>query len=92
MIKIVSWMFGLSIGAGTGALIVMILVPVTGGEIRRRLKDGYTDAMEAARLAADQRRAELESELARRRGRPLPAPTVANNSKWPALLADGKKR
>lgn len=92
MIKIVSWMFGLSIGAGTGALIVMILVPVTGGEIRRRLREGYAETMEAARLAADQRRAELEAELARRQGRPLPAPTGAHNSRRPALPAGRQKR
>lgn len=92
MIKIVSWMFGLSIGAGTGALIVMILVPVTGREIRHRLREGYAETMEAARLAADQRRAELEAELARRQKRPLPAPTAVTNGKQPALPAGRNRR
>ncbi|GAB4516283.1 MAG: hypothetical protein OHK0046_21360 [Anaerolineae bacterium] len=64
MMKIISWLIGFSLGAAFGALIVAVLVPMSSREIRQRLQAGYRETMEDARLASQQRRAELEAELA----------------------------
>jgi hypothetical protein len=52
-----------------GALIVMIVSPVSAAEIRRRLAQGYRETLAEARKASIERRAELEAELARRQKR-----------------------
>lgn len=64
MNKVISWVIGLTIGGTVGALVVMLLVPISGDEIVRRLKAGYQETMREARLASAKRQAELEAELA----------------------------
>lgn len=63
MIKIVSWILGLSAGAAVGAVIVALFVPTPAKEIVGRLRSGYQATMEEARLASQQKRAQLEAEL-----------------------------
>jgi gas vesicle protein len=70
MSRLAGWLLGFSIGAAVGAVLVMLFVPISADEIRNRLRAGYEETMEAARLASEQRRHELEAELARRQGRP----------------------
>lgn len=77
MRKIVSWIAGFSIGAALAALLIMIFVPETGAQITNRLKAGYAETMEAARQATEQRRAELEAELATMQKRRQPEPEPA---------------
>lgn len=72
MRKILSWIAGFAFGAGVAALVVMIFVPQTSAEIRQRLRDGYEEALEEARKASEQRRAELEASLAEMQKRPQP--------------------
>lgn len=76
MLKIVSWIAGFSIGAAVAGVVVMLFVPETGEQITARLKAGYDETMEEARRATEQRRAELEGELATmQKRRQLPAQT-----------------
>lgn len=79
MIRLASWLLGFSIGASFGALMVMLLVPATATEVRHRLRAGYQETMEASRLASQQRRHELEAELASKQGRALPLPVPRGN-------------
>ncbi len=72
MMRLVSWLIGFSLGAALGAVAVMLFVPATSSEVRHRLRSGYQETMEAARLASEQRRRELETELAIKQGK-LPA-------------------
>jgi gas vesicle protein len=74
MIRLASWLLGFSIGAALGAVVVMVFVPQTSAEIRYRLRSGYQETMQAARLASETRRRELEAELARKQGYALPPP------------------
>lgn len=62
--KILGLLMGFVLGAFVGYLVVMIFVPVTGKDFRQRLRGHVDEAKQAARLAADKRREELESELA----------------------------
>jgi gas vesicle protein len=68
MIKIISWILGLSAGAALGALIIALFVPETSRQIRQRFVDGYQGALAAAKEAQDTRRQELEAELAQMQG------------------------
>jgi gas vesicle protein len=72
MMRLVSWLIGFSLGAAVGAVAVMLLAPMSSSEVRQRLRAGYEETMEAARLASEQRRRELETELAIKQGK-LPA-------------------
>jgi gas vesicle protein len=80
MIRLASWLLGFSIGASFGALIVMLFVPATAAEVRYRLRAGYEETMEAARLASEKRRRELEAQLAQKQGRALPVPVTHRDS------------
>jgi len=60
---LLSWIFGLAIGAVVGIVLVSFFSPVSGDELRENLKDHYRDARVAAHNAAKERRAELEREL-----------------------------
>ncbi len=74
MIKILSWIIGMTTGAAVGALIVAFFVPETSADVRRRLKRGYIGALEAAKQAQDIRRAELEAQLAHMQKKRLQVP------------------
>lgn len=75
MIRIVSWLIGFSLGAAVAAVLVALFVPIPSNEIRRRLREGYQETMTEARLASQQRRAELEAELYTLQGRTPDAET-----------------
>lgn len=69
MLKIASWALGFSLGVAFGALLVMVLSPISGQEIVERFQNGYKEALDEARKASQQRRAELEAELAEMQGK-----------------------
>jgi gas vesicle protein len=69
MMRLASWLIGFSLGAALGAVAVMIFAPMSSSEVRQRLRAGYDETMEAARLASEQRRRELETELAIKQGK-----------------------
>ena len=69
MNRLVNWLIGFSIGAAVAAVVVMLFVPITGADIRNRLRAGYQETMAAARLASEQRRHELEADLAQKTGK-----------------------
>ena len=71
MNKLVSLAIGIGVGALLGAALVVLFAPVSGDQLVKNLKDGYAEAMEEARTAAETRRHELEAELkARQSGTP----------------------
>lgn len=75
MRQLVSLGVGLAVGAALGVTLAVLFAPTSGDKLKRNLKLGWEDAMDEARLASATRRAELEGELARKRGRgPLPTP------------------
>jgi gas vesicle protein len=63
MRRLVSYLLGISIGAGVGVLLVTFFSPVSGREVRANLRQHYADSMTAARKAAAAKRAELEKEI-----------------------------
>lgn len=65
MRKIVSFFYGILLGAGLGVALVSLLSPVSGQTFRRNLRQHYAQAMQAARDAAQAKRSELEAELNR---------------------------
>nr|PZN50333.1 MAG: hypothetical protein DIU68_18505 [Chloroflexota bacterium] len=75
MRKLLSLAVGLAIGAALGATLAVLFAPVSGERLKHNLRLGWQEAKEEARVAAETRRAQLEAELERRRGRgPLPLP------------------
>lgn len=63
MRKFISLVIGILIGSGLGALLVTLFSPVSSDEFRANLKAQYQHALEVARKASADRRAELEQEL-----------------------------
>ncbi len=68
MRKLVSLGLGFGAGALIGAAVVMLFAPTSGEQLAQNLKRGWDETVEEARKASQQRRLELEAELARRRG------------------------
>ena len=66
MSKLLGLVLGFVLGAALGATLVVLFSPVTGEQLVRNLKDGYTETLAEARNVSAQRRAELEAELKRR--------------------------
>ncbi|MEL7436004.1 MAG: hypothetical protein AAFN11_18815 [Chloroflexota bacterium] len=64
MKRLLSLLLGLCGGALAAIIVVTLFSPVSGDELRENLKEHYDNALEAARKAADERRQELEDELA----------------------------
>jgi gas vesicle protein len=58
----------MGLGAAVGVAVVMLFAPTTGDQLVSDLKRGWTETMQEARKASQQRRLELEAELARMRG------------------------
>jgi gas vesicle protein len=67
MWKLFSFALGLLLGAAVGAALVMLFAPTSGNQLAADIKRSYDDTMDEARQAAENRRRELEAELARRR-------------------------
>ena len=63
MRKLLSMLFGLSIGAALGAILVSFFSPFTSTELRDSWRVHYRRALTAGRKASADRRAELENEL-----------------------------
>lgn len=64
MAKIFGLLFGMTLGAAVGVVLVTLFSPVSGEELLQNLKRGYSEALDAARQASAARRAELEAQLA----------------------------
>jgi gas vesicle protein len=64
MTRLLSWLIGLAIGAALGATLVYLFAPASGEQIKARIKRGWDETMDEARNASQQRRRELEAELA----------------------------
>jgi gas vesicle protein len=69
MSRLLGLVIGFIVGAALGATLVVLFSPVSGDQLVRSLKDGYTETMAEARSVSAQRRAELEAELKRRQSR-----------------------
>jgi gas vesicle protein len=54
---------GLLVGAVVGSALVMLVTPVSGDDIRKRLKGHLNDARGAAKQAAETMRTDLEAEF-----------------------------
>lgn len=67
MNKLFSLLLGLGVGAIIGVALVMLFAPQTGEQFASSLKRSWTETLTEARHASQQRRAELESQLAAKR-------------------------
>lgn len=63
MRKLFGFLVGIGMGGSVAALLVLLLAPTSGPQLRQRLTAGYRATLEEARLAAQNRREELEAEL-----------------------------
>lgn len=66
MQKLTSLLLGFGLGALIGAALVMLFVPSSGDQIIAELKRGWNETLDEARKASQQRRRELEAQLAAR--------------------------
>jgi gas vesicle protein len=66
MRKLTSLLLGFGLGALVGAALVMLFVPSSGDQIIAELKRGWNETLDEARKASQQRRRELEAQLAAR--------------------------
>lgn len=66
MRKLLSLLFGVSLGTGVGVLLVTFFAPAAREQLVSRLKQGWQESFEDARRASQQRRHELEADLAAR--------------------------
>ena len=64
MRKLLSLTIGFGFGAAIGVMLVMLFAPTSGAQLAENLKRGFQESLESARQASEQRRAELEAELA----------------------------
>lgn len=67
MRKLLGLLFGVSLGAGVGVLAVKLLSSTNREQVTNRLKQGWQESLAEARLASQQRRKEMEADLAARR-------------------------
>ncbi len=70
MRKIISFLSGALTGAVVGAAVALLLTPAPGEELRAQWQQRAQTLLAEMRRAAQERRAELEAELARLRGEP----------------------
>lgn len=64
MNKLLSLGLGLAVGALVCAAAVVLFAPQSGPDLRENLRTSYQEALEDARRASLERRAELEAALA----------------------------
>jgi gas vesicle protein len=67
MRKLLSLLVGFGLGALIGAALVMLLAPQSGEQLVASLKRGWEETMDEARKAGQQKRIELQAELAAKR-------------------------
>lgn len=70
MSRVARFISGAMLGGVVAALIVLLLAPSSGRELRGQLSKSFLDLKKEIRHAAAKRRAELEEELARLRASP----------------------
>lgn len=73
MRRIIGFTAGAMCGAIVGAVAALLLAPVSGVELRRRARARVDELVAEGRRAAEDRRAELEAQLAALK-RPTAAP------------------
>jgi gas vesicle protein len=65
MSKITSFLSGALLGVAVGAITALLLTPLSGEELQEQARDQWDTMWEDARRAADEKRAQLEEELAK---------------------------
>jgi gas vesicle protein len=75
--NLVGFLVGAAIGALVGGSIALLLAPWSGNELRQQIRDRAQYVQNEVKRAADERRAELEQQLAELRApRPVePTPS-----------------
>ncbi len=63
MRKMFSFMIGIFVGSLTGASLALLLAPASGEKLREDLRARSTNFTQEIKLAADNRRKQLEDEL-----------------------------
>jgi gas vesicle protein len=64
MRRIIGFIAGAMCGAIVGAVAVLLLAPASGVELRQRVRARVGELVAEGRRAAEERRAELEAQLA----------------------------
>ena len=64
MRRLMFFLVGLLLGAALGATLALLLTPAPGKTLRRESRGRFDRAMQRAQVASDDRRKELESQLA----------------------------
>ncbi len=65
MNKITSFLSGALLGAIVGAVAALLLTPLSGQELQEQALEQWDTLWDDARLAADEKRAQLEEQLAK---------------------------
>jgi gas vesicle protein len=72
MPKVTSFLSGSLMGALVGAAVALLFAPSSGEELRNQMQDRANRIQAEVKQAADQRRTELEQQLAVLREPPMP--------------------
>ena len=73
MNRVLSFLSGVFMGALVGATLALLFAPTSGDELRGQIQEQSTRVQEQVKLAAAERRAELEQQLAALRAPQEPA-------------------
>jgi gas vesicle protein len=68
MRKLMLFIVGALLGLTIGSVVVLLLTPTSGKQVRGRAKTRYQEAMTVARSASDAKRKALEAELTKLTG------------------------
>lgn len=74
MNKVMSFLSGALVGALVGAAAVLLLTPASGSELQTQTRDWFETLWDDAQQAADDKRAELEAQLAKLKSAPPETP------------------
>lgn len=64
MQKLLNFVLGIGAGAATGAAMAVLFAPAAGKDMRQDAREWYQKVLQESARAAEERRAELEAELA----------------------------
>lgn len=64
MRRVLAFAGGILSGAAIGTTVALLFTPISGRAARRGLRERYQNALEAGEMAAQQKRLELEAQLA----------------------------
>lgn len=73
MNKVMAFLSGMLVGAAVGAAAALLWAPASGQELQDQARDWVDTLMADARQAADEKRLELETQLASLKGVPVPS-------------------